>query len=304
MEKDLRRFQDMYFNEIKEGVRWHVGEKIHGANTSFLLLPNDNPRYFSRKNDITNDMFYGAGEIYESTRERLKWAQEYADNYNKTVRIYGELFGAGIQKGVDYGHDKRILFYDAVINDVTLTLLSFDMFMKEMDVADLRAPTFGIFDTFEEAFNFDIERVTALHDNGDPDNWIEGIVIKPYDKVLEDENGSLFYIKKKNEKFKEKQSVKKAKTVTNYTEEVNKWHETFLGYIHEERLESVFSKEGRFEDIKEMGKYMKAVYEDTIETFYAEEDFPENNFTKAEKKYILNGNTVISTLLKQELMKA
>jgi Rnl2 family RNA ligase len=311
MEADLARFLRIYDNELY-GLKWHVSEKIHGANISFLFSPNAPVKYFSRNQEIGGSdcdrpvSFYGSYELMEETRKRMGWIQNYVDNNGVTARTYGELFGASVQKGVDYGNVKRILFYDILINDKQQTVAWFEGFMKKMGIEDLMGPVFGLFGTLADAlaFNTEIDSVLLPVEPREDQRMIEGVVIKPYDKVLEDCNSSLFYIKKKNDKFKEAQSVKKAKTVTQYTEEVNDWRDIFLSYLHTERLESVFSKEGRIASMKEIGKFIKLVGEDTRETFLKEEpDYPVEKLTKKERSYIMNASREIAKLLKQEFMK-
>lgn len=303
MEFDLKRFCGIYEEEM-EDLQWHVGEKIHGANISILFRPNETPRYFSRNQDITDEMFYGAGEVFEATRVKMQPVQQYVDMSLDTVRHFGELFGASVQKGVDYGNVKRILFYDVVINDLQQTVETFEQMMTLWQIRDLVVPVFGIFDTFEEALaiNTEIDSVLLPEDPHEKQRMLEGMVIKPYNKVLEDINGSLFYVKKKNEAFKEAQSVKKARTVTQYTEEVNNWRAVYLSYLHPERIESVFSKEGRMESMSEMGRYIKLVAADMVETFFKEEpDYPVEVFTKSEQSYIINISKEIVKELKEGL---
>lgn len=312
MEADLARFLRIYEDDLS-GLKWHVGEKIHGANISFLFQPGQNPvKFFSRNQEIGKTecqapvSFYGAHELLCETARKMSWVQNYCDNHNVSARTYGELFGASVQKGVDYGNVKRILFYDVVINDRQQTLESFEEFMEHCGIEDLMVPNYGVFNSFKEAFDFNTEIDSRLlpAEPREGQRMIEGVVIKPYNKVLEDINGSLFYVKKKNEAFKEAQSVKKAKTVTQYTEEVNEWRAKFLSYLHPERLESVFSKEGRISSMKEIGKFIKLVGEDTRETFSKEEtDFPVERLTKKEQSYIMNASREIAELLKQDFMK-
>jgi Rnl2 family RNA ligase len=305
MEKDLARFRRIYAKEIESGCRWQVTEKLHGANTSIFWDRLEPVKYFSRNQEITDSGFYGADELYHDTIQRMEAIHHFSIAEACDVRLFGELFGASVQKGVDYGNKKRLKFYDLVINNKQMPPKNLDILMKNLGLMHYLPYCYGVFDTLDEALAVNIERNTPeCPDKHEPgENPIEGVVIKPYDIVLEDMNGSLFYIKKKGDKFKEKQSVKKAKKAAVQSAEVEKWKETFLAYIHEERLESVFSKEGRIEDIRDIGKFIGKIHADALETFEREEpDFPET-FSKSEKKYIFNSSKHIVDLLKAELAK-
>ena len=74
-----------------------------------------------------------------------------------------------------------------------------------------------------------------------------------------------------------------------------------MGYIHKERLESVFSKEGRIESIKELSKFIPLIMLDASDTFFQEEKFPVDHFDTNESRYIFNASKEIVILLKQEL---
>ncbi len=301
--KDIERFKGIYFDELND-TDWIVQEKLHGANFSFLFQPNIDVMIFSRNQQV-DENFYNAGEITLETINEMKSVQEYANTKDISVRVYGELFGGNVQKGVNYGTKKMIRFYDLQFDDKQQSVQVFDNFFTEMGIVHLCVPKLDIVPTLELALEFSIDRNTAYCNYCDVETvdgyLIEGVVIKPYQKVFIDMNGSLFYIKHKNEKFKESQSVKKIRTKTQYSEEVNKWREIFLSYFHLERLESVFSKVGRIDTIRDIGKYIPLIHQDALETFMKEEDYPEEVITKAERKYIFNSSKVVVELLKESM---
>ena len=302
--KDINYFINAFGDEMKE-VTWGIYEKIHGANFSILFLDNEKPRWFSRNQEVTGSNFYNCEELIEDfAYNKLKSLQDVVDvskHQGYSLRLFGELYGPGIQKGVDYGSERRIKFYDLMIQDRLVPQRIFENFMVDAGLGKYLVPSFGRVPTFQDALEFDTRIDSQLSTK--TDNIIEGIVIKPYEKVFVDHNGSVFYIKKKNEEFKEKQKVKKIKTETQYTEEVNKWREEFLAYINKNRAESVFSKEGEIMSFKEIGKYIPLIHKDALEDFNKDhaDDFIVNDFTKSERKYIFNSSKVIVELLKEYL---
>jgi len=297
--KDIDYYIRLFGDDINKTL-WSVTEKIHGANFSFLVSPKDKIRYFTRNQEITGSDFYNAMDTIEYIMEKLQSIQKLVDKYGYTVRLFGELYGSGIQKGVQYPSGRFYKVFNLMINDRMVTEAVMRAYMERVGLKDLVVPLLDLV-SFEEALNYNIRFNTTYHDKDH--NFCEGIVIKPYTKTFVDGNGSFFYIKKKNEEFKEKQKTRKVKTETQYTDEVNKWRETFLSYIHNDRMESVFSKEGRIESFKDIGKYISEIHKDALDTFNKEEsDWDADKYTKNERKYIFNSSKHIVELLKKELM--
>ena len=289
------------FENAMNGTKWVIQEKIHGANVSFLFQPNAPPKIFSRNQEITGSDFYSADEIINETIDHLQPIQYWLDKtseVNTSIRLFGELFGDGIQKGVDYGRQKQIRFFDLMQNNLFKSTKDLKSFFGYNNLTDLLVPEVGIVDSFEEAMEFDTNFNSLLSDK--PDNLIEGIVIKPYEIVLIDGNGSLFYVKKKNEEFKEKQKVKKKIAETVYSDEVNKLKENLLSHINDNRVQSVFSKEGGISSQKDIGKYIQMIQQDALEDF-KKENIISDNLTKQERKYIMNVGKEIKELLNKYL---
>lgn len=297
--KDIDYFVRRWGDEINK-TKWCVTEKIHGANFSFLVSKNQPVKYFSRNQEITGSDFYNSSEVIDRVLDRLDSIQKLSDKFGYSVRLFGELYGSGVQKGVEYPPGRSFKIFNIMINDRLVSESTMRGFLDRVGLGDMVCPILAVC-SFKEAMEYDIEFDSTYSDK--EDNLCEGIVIKPYTKVFVDNQGSMFAIKKKNEKFKESQRVKKVRTETNYSEEVNEWREIFLSYIHDERVESVYSKEGRIESFKDLGKYIPLIHLDALDTFRKEEtDWDEDKFTKSERKYIFNSSKIIVELLKKELM--
>jgi len=299
-DKDINYFE-MKFGDEMRNVTWTLSEKIHGANTSILFSPAGSPKWFSRNQEITGTNFYNCESVYEEYAfVNLRIIQKFVNQTNQSIRVFGELYGPGIQKGVHYGNHIGIKFYDMLVDDRFISQESFENFFFDHKLGSYVVPLIGRVPTLQDAIGLDTRFDSKLSDK--TDNIVEGVVIKPFEKVFCDAQGSLFYIKKKNDEFKEKQKVKKIRTETQYTEEVNKWHEEFLAYINKNRAESVFSKEGEISSYKDIGKYIPLIHQDALEDFNKDhDDFIKEEFTKQERKYIFNSSKVVVELLKEYL---
>ena len=98
-----------------------------------------------------------------------------------------------------------------------------------------------------------------------PDNFAEGVVIKPVEPAYFP-NGERIIIKNKNPKFQEigKSDRKLPKTEVIYSEEFTKIAEQIPSYVNENRLISVRSHLGETTLPKDFGKILKEYNQDII----------------------------------------
>lgn len=280
-------------------MKYVLTEKIHGANVqvAFFSIPGQNSVKIilgRRKEWITREeKFFGIYDAFNSLVNAKKFNIEpftqLAVRSGVIVRIYGEFFGDGIQKGVEYDPGKKFRFYDISIDDVMMTSYEFFKFMRESCNDALCAPIRGMADSLAEALAYDVEKcITVLGPHKD-ENFAEGIVIKPYNEVIELPDGNPFAIKKKHPKFKEKQSAPKIRKELG--EEITQLRDAFMGYVNENRLDAVISKEGPITDKKEIGKYVKLLIEDAREDFLKDyaEDLKEVNVSDLKQVFNLGG---------------
>jgi Rnl2 family RNA ligase len=294
--KELDKF------DINEDETFVISEKIHGSNVSIRFNSDGSVDWYSRNNKITGANFYNAETIFEYFKNEHTKILSYAIKHNIDVILFGELYGGNVQSGVYYGNEKNLAFFDLAV--------------VENDVVEFRSPevTFSFFNFFDvpvvpilktgsitECMDYDIEFNSKLTPKGyDKENLCEGVVIRPYFRNITSNQGKHFIIKKKNEKFKEKQ--KKSKPKVELSDDVKYWVDVFSQYIHPERLQSVYSKYGKIESYDDIGKYIKLVLEDAKETFLAEEEtFNESDFEKKDLKVIYKQGSVIRDLLMKDL---
>lgn len=286
-----------------------VQEKIDGTNFSIEINKNDmKPRYYSRRQE-TDKNFYSANEnglIDKITIDLLFVAKTIFEDENWTdfeqpynIQFYGELFGNGIQNRINYG-EKKFKIFDISINDQMLPLGGDVINNRDiyhwLDILGYIVSPFAICENLHDALNIDVETLKSRY----ADDYVEGIVIKPYNKIYINHNNKLFYLKKKRNKFVEKTKNKK-KNIKKEKTEADKWNEVFQQYFNESRLQSIFSKEGEIQEPNEIGKYIKLITNDMKEDFLKDEEIDIEKFDKKEQKKIFNMGSIIAQELEKYL---
>jgi Rnl2 family RNA ligase len=303
-EKDINHWLQ-YHPEIPNLV-YVIQEKIHGSNLQLIFQHHQELRLASRNNLIGfDDGFYTAKSVIMKEWDfGFDAIQEESDKSGELIRVYGEIFGPKVQKGVDYGKERLFRIFDIEIGGRWLSARQVEMFLDNLDILHLMVPVLGYADSLEEALAFNVKLNSVLGEQSEElNNIMEGGVIKPYEKVIRSPEGSTFYIKKKNDEFKEKSSAKPVKDPTEgHTPEVVAWREAFYQYLNDHRVQAVFSKHGEIQKSSQLGEYIRWTVQDAEETFLTEEaDFDKIAFNKKEYKFITNGGKAVATLLKEYL---
>jgi hypothetical protein len=159
-------------------------------------------------------------------------------------------------------------------------------------------PVLGFASNLTEALNFNVNINSTLYPV-DGVNIMEGGVLEPSKGVYSSPDGSVFSIKKKNAAFKDKQKERKVvrDPSDGFSDEVVEYRETFLSYVNDNTVQSVFSKHGPIDSYRDIGKYITLVIQDARETYLKENEFTEEGLTKNDLRYILNcGNMVVEIL--------
>lgn len=306
---------------INDKLKWHpqyatckyiATEKIHGSNFQVgLTLDPDSGTvsisYGSRTTWLTEENegeFYNFREVTD--REDF---QELIENFCVymremdilNLRLYGELGGPGIQKGVYYGEDKFIVFFDIMIDDKYLPPNKFLDLMSQLDLFKFVVPVVRIYDSLEEALEFDIETFESYY-CPQANNIAEGVVIKPFDIIVDDQNGDqvLFYIKKKSDKYKDRQNAPRSKTPVEIPQELADAQHAFSEYLTDVRLQDLFSKHGMITQDSQMGRYIKLMMEDAKEDFLKDcRDLLDEVADKDKRKvFAITGRIVSKMLMK------
>ena len=278
-------------NNIDYSLPVTIQEKLHGANFSVIGWVNDETfeielDYYSRIQKVNGGNFHNVekevlDEEYIASLKKsiaiiLKHIGEESmcEDVDLSVQLVGELYGAGILKGVDYGISKRIDFYDMLVTDSGGQQYHYppQMFYFYAEISGLQiVPIIAECTTLKEALEYDVESLQTKRGKG----GAEGIVIKPYENIYfkpqepdEEPDEELFYIKKKSKAFEERKSVRKNQMpITEKDIFAKEFQKQFDAYITANRFDSVTSKHGMIADKKDIGKYCALLTEDAKEDF-------------------------------------
>lgn len=283
-------------NPDAEKEVWVAREKIDGANIQLVFTPNEPMRVGSRNQWVNEgDSFYDIWTVIDKYKAELLTIQEEADRTDLTFRVYGEIYGQGVQNRIDYGPEKRICFFDVetinYVKDVNLyTQNQFENFIEELDLVHMLPKSYGT------AYLQDLLVLDVEQDN------IEGIVIKPYHSnfFLGD---SRVVFKKKSARFKDKEGNDKVRIPKPGEDKILFLNLEFRKYITKNRVLDCFSKNGPIQDQKEMGKYIKLVLEDAKIDFLKDVDLASSieNYEPKMDKQIFNVGGDVANLLKEHL---
>lgn len=286
------------FPELEQ-AKFSIREKVDGANVQFFFKKGKKMEVGKRSSFLNkNDSFFDIWTVVDKNQQLLQRFQDFVDSADFEIRVYGELYGPGINGRVDYGPQQDLLFFDMELDGQMVCQKQFEDIMKLIGLENKIVPLIGyvegLLTALEVSCNFDSKVL------GREDNASEGIVIKPYDKDFILGNGSRFLLKKKSEKFKEKESKATAKIEEDLPQEVISLMLEFSSYINKNRVISIFSKYGEIKEPREMGKYIQLVVEDAKEEFLRDHTLPKDLDNKIKKKIFNVGGRVVS-LLKEYL---
>lgn len=282
-----------HFPEL-ENETYIIQEKIDGSNMQWVFAPNEPIRLFSRNQEVErsgNTFSWVWGLMNEKYADEFPLLQEHAVVENESFRLYGEAYGH--MKRVNYG-EKGLCFFDLAYGNPNAlewaTPFHLSQFLENVGVY-MKVPYLAVRDGLVNALEYPNDKPTTLNKrNGS--NIMEGVVIKPYRKVYQSTQGSIFYLKNKNDKFSEnKPSNKKPVPLNSRVIELKL---AFQDYINENRVASVFSKHGEIQTPKEIGKYIKLLLEDALEDFEREYDL--TGLDKKEMGQITNAKPIVELL--------
>jgi Rnl2 family RNA ligase len=189
-------------------------EKIHGTNFRVFFPEGmksiEEIQYGGRNEEFgTGDgSFYGGRPVkwFKDQRDLLERMMETFASYAFSgVTVFGEAFGAGVQKGIRYATDDKVLFraFDIAVGE---NFLTYDLFIEICEKAKLPRvpeiwrgePSLKAFDALLEKNSVEAERNGVALET----NVSEGVVIRS-NPLLRDVFGQWLIIKHKSEKFSE-----------------------------------------------------------------------------------------------------
>lgn len=258
-------------------------EKIHGSNFSVNIFNEDGviDVIFGKRTALLSpeDAFFDHQNTMNQEKEKLlieRLSNYVKDNNMNSMRVYGELFGQGVQKfdylKIDTKNKKTFRVFDIIINERTLTPKQAIALLMTLRCEDMYVPIMGFFHKLQDALDMDINFISNF--SSDECKYpAEGVVIRPFEDDIsyidKDTNKDIsLVLKKKNEEFGDKNSKKEKVVVKERSPEFNKLFNEYTSLITPARIESAFSKHGKIEDPSQIGKYIKIVLEDCKEDFF------------------------------------
>lgn len=310
--KELKETLDSeYANE-----KWYVTEKIHGSNLSIIVDRNEEK--IAKRSSILEKTtnFFNVSEkedILKSFGRKIFTYLYYGLDVNiEYISIFGEWFGGyyphedvkqipnrkKVQKGIAYSNDLHFAPFDILINgeffvskwvayaSFNIIMLKNEEFKNHIIMLDILKEG-----TLEECLDYDINFNSTIPKKlGLPEikpNLAEGIVIK-YSGDRKKERSKSF--KKKNQKFSERQKVKKHNPTENFKPEELEYINFCKSCATENRVKNIISKIGEV-DFKDFGNIMKNTVEDIHKE--AKNEIPEV-YNALDKKERRNANSFIN----------
>lgn len=304
------------FPELNNAT-YAITEKLHGTNTQLIF---DKEQYGDKvllgtRTQVLPDSenHYNIMDVYSSDKYQTAVQTIQKHIGNDTVNLYGEFFGPGICKNIDYG-EKQIRFFAMMVNGRLMSHndLRAKFTFLGLDPDSYLVPLVGLVDGLQQALNFDITELvsaftpdgmykTKQHNTVNSYNLAEGIVIYPADLVFT-YGHSCFILKKKNEWARE--HIKKKNPSKKIKPSIKTLRNDFERYITKARMESAFSKYGaRIQDTREYNIFIPMIINDAKEDFM--EDFSDELAkvapSKDELRFIYNTGGIVAKLLTEEL---
>ncbi len=300
-----------------EKILWVATEKIHGANFSIHIEDNFDKKnvQFAKRKEFLNweDDFFSfqilANDLSLEALKLFRLLNDFFLEKNNTkiqkIIIYGELCGGeyphpqveklpqyqAIQTGVYYSNDIRFFAFDVrIFTENSIFYLDYKDFLDFLPKTNFLTAPFYLVDKLHKILQFDLDKSTPIpsllgFSALSVPNFIEGIVIKPYQhSLLGEENTEnprpIFKLKRKE--FLENPTYQEAKKWENITEntsentwqDVDFWITEILPYLNKNRLESTISKIGNSKNptsaqLKNLATHWA---DDSLESF--REDYP------------------------------
>lgn len=297
-----QEFIDIFLAEFPEleNETFVISEKLHGRNLQLYFQPNKLYRVGTRTRFLEEgEKFCDVWNTLAEYQGVIEAIQEYADEQGITLRLFGEMFGGKIQKGVDYGSEHRIRFFGMMMDG---ELRPFAELLSSLAPSHIPVvPVVAVVEGLQAALEWDIEFDSRLSPEGTElgTNICEGVVIAPYRKVYRNAGGHTFLLKRKNEAFKEKQKVKRPPEPED--SEVARLNAEFRSYITDMRLQAVFSKEGEIERPDQIGDFIRLVLADAKEDFLQDNQEAVDALDKPQQKRVFNVGGMIANMLKARL---
>lgn len=184
-------------------------EKVHGTNARIGWV-NGQLVIGGRTTELS-EANRGHGDFWGWVQKNSSWlAEAFKRQFPESdVTVFGEFYGPGIQKGINYGNEKNFIAFDVQIGDSLLDLD--DMMNVVYDLGFITPPLVycGRYDVEVMLTAINLNSIVADNSGvNDPDNIMEGIVVRP-PIMLKNKHGQWVMGKLKNATFEERASARK-----------------------------------------------------------------------------------------------
>ncbi len=301
-----------------EKIQWVATEKIHGANFSIHIsididatrkTPTKKIQFAKRKEMLQwEDDFFNYQTLTQDLSVHSICLFEVLEDYflakniflDKLI-IYGELCGGeyphpevekyahlqAIQTGVYYANDIQFFVFDVrVFTKDGIFYLDYKDFLYFLKQTNFHIAPHFLVDKLHKILQFDLDiptqvpQLLGLPALSTP-NFIEGIVIKPYQhSVLGEENAEnprpIFKLKRKefleNPAYQEAKKWEKNTPENIFWQDVDFWVTEILPYLNKNRLQNTISKLGNTQNTNAEQHKERAIHwvKDALESFVEE----------------------------------
>jgi len=283
---------------------------VHNSNFSVTYNPDRSRSFGSRNQKLgDNSNFNSFQDVLKNTirfNEFDSHMKYYSQFFSKSYIVYGEIFGSGILKRIEYG-SKKVRFYD-IYNLTDNVFLPVSESKAIIDMYDLYPPVVNSLVTgIKNVLEYSNEFQSYLTPEGyEKDNTAEGFVAVPYYRNYYSKLGARFILKSKGPKFQEKMKHK-----TNVNKVIKELDPVFRSlskeaeeYVNENRILSTISKLGQPESMKDFSTYIREITRDYQEDFRKDHEEELECMSKEEiKKIFKSANNYATVLLKKFILK-
>lgn len=230
------KFLEFVRNTSAANDIWFVTEKIHGSN--FTVSHFNGKLTYGKRGSALNDNenFYNHKEIFtpEVEEKIIEILSKSVYGRGAKLTYYGEIFGPGVQKGVNYGV-KSFRFFDILLSNMVGENWFDQDQLQYWQIPDLlQMVPYLSFGKLDDVLEYNCEFDSKILNISN--NPAEGIVLKPNKACFLEGSGDRIILKKKHPKFAEiAKEVKESKEKTGLPDSVSV-------YITENRLDNIFSK--------------------------------------------------------------
>jgi Rnl2 family RNA ligase len=253
-------YREKYVNACRNlGIReWVATEKLDGSN--FMMASDGHDLMVASRNQVIPLSPEGIYEFQGCTLVVNRYASDViqlAKHIGATVYVYGELYGQGIQRRINYG-DKDFAAFDIMTEDGTFLpwdeMATLCAAFELPIVPELRRGSIENLLTMSPEFNSYLSSDRA-----------EGFTIKPVSSQARLPTGSRPVIKSKSQAFSEIKP-KRSKQPTTLGAVEAQALEDFTGYLTENRLHNVLSKETAIKQ-SDFGRITGLLIQDALTEF-------------------------------------